>query len=337
MHVKSFKDFLVENCGLSFLFEENDLVQAGENKPANKDDTAAAKREEGGALVPADDDKGGKKANDNDPEAMGWYIGYDLKVKGLKESKIKDALKSFAAAWLDGITIHGSGLWGSNSVISGKNIRKGIHNTLHIDHEKLAHEISDYIQKKYPNTDHVTVNARDKDTLLKDLADAGANVDAAGKKKIANAAYSLTIKVKEEDPKKPFFTVAKIAEIIKKCMRFGKKHSVDAADVIKVENFKDDNDAASMSNNAKRPSSAEMQNVFEKAKGNNRKNQATLDKKSILAAKLALDVFTNISKKFQALRANKTANQEKENKKAIELFNDFKKQYEKAAKGNADV
>jgi len=79
--------------------------------------------------------------------------------------------------------------------------------------------------------------------LLKDLSDAGAKVDANGKKKIAGSAYSLTIKVKEEDPKKPFFNVKKIAEIIKKCMRLGKKHSVDAADIIKVENYRDDNDA----------------------------------------------------------------------------------------------
>jgi len=37
------------------------------------------------------------------------------------------------------------------------------------------------------------------------------------------------------------------------------------------------------------------------------------------------------------LQKNKNANQEKENKKAIELFNDLKKEYEKASKGDADI
>jgi len=134
---------------LKFLFEENDLVPVGDNKPAKKDDnTSVAKKEDGGALVPADGakkDDGDKKENDADPEAMGWYIGYNLKVKGLKESKIKDALKQFAAAWFDGITIKSSGLWGNGTTITGKDIRKGIHDLRHVDHEKLARDVSDYI------------------------------------------------------------------------------------------------------------------------------------------------------------------------------------------------
>lgn len=335
--VKSFKDFLIENCGLKFIFEENDLVPSGDNKPVKKEDGSLQKKEEDGALAKREggdlvqagggDDKG---KNDTDPEAMGWYIGYNLKVKGLKESKIKDALKQFAANWFDGLTITSSGLWGSGKEITGRQIRKSIHNALHIDHEKLAQDVSQYIKQKYPNTDEVDVRARDKETLLKDLVDAGAKVDASGKKKISSAAYSLTIKVKEEDPKKPLFNVKKVAEIIKKCMRFGfKKFKTSADDIIKVENFKDDNDAQSISNNAARPSSIKLQEIIQKAKD---RNSDSLKKKSMLSAGAALDVFTKISEKFQALQKNKNANQEKENKRAIELFNDLKKAYEKASK-----
>lgn len=338
--VKSFKDFLIENCGLKFIFEENDLVPSGDNKPAKKEDGSLQKKEEDGALAKREggdlvqagggDDKG---KNDADPEASGWYIGYNLKVKGLKESKIKDALKQFAADWFDGLTITSSGLWGSGKEITGKQIRKSIHNALHIDHEKLAQDVSQYIKQKYPNTDEVDVRARDKQTLLKDLADAGAKVDASGKKKISGAAYSLTIKVKEEDPKKPLFNVKKVAEIIKKCMRFGfKKFKTSADDVIKVENFKDDNDAQSMSNNATRPSSTELESIVQKAKDQNAKDKSSLTKRKKLSATHALNAFTAISKRFQSLQKNKNANQEKENKRAIELFNDLKKAYEKASK-----
>lgn len=113
------------------------------------------------------------------------------------------------------------------------------------------------------------------------------------------------IKVKEEDPKKPFFNVKNIADIIKRCIRLGKKHTVSPDDIIKIESFKDDNDAQSMSSNASRPSSEYLQNIIQKAKDKckDAKDYA-LKKKSMFSASIALDLFASISNKFHALLRN---------------------------------
>lgn len=73
-----------------------------------------------------DDSKDGKGASG----APGYYIPYSLKVEGLKQTALKDAMKKFASDLFDniGFKIKGSGLFGSGGEIdvSAKKIKDAI-------------------------------------------------------------------------------------------------------------------------------------------------------------------------------------------------------------------
>ena len=87
-------DLYCENCGMKFLFEENNEQQ--DDSSANKEEKAEENKE----------DKGNKE------EALGWYIAYNLKVQGLKETNLKDAMKDFATSFFDNLKLTASGLFG---------------------------------------------------------------------------------------------------------------------------------------------------------------------------------------------------------------------------------
>ncbi len=76
IEVKSFKRFLIEDCGMRFLFEENDKQQQDSQQENN--------------------DQSSKNDKEDDKEALGWYIAYDLKVQGLKETNLKDAMTTIS-------------------------------------------------------------------------------------------------------------------------------------------------------------------------------------------------------------------------------------------------
>ena len=341
--VKSFREFLLENYDIDFIFEENDNAVENEQKSNDVQNStknvSSIENDDKQKSSSSDEDDVNFEHNDTDPQALGWYIAYELKVKGLKESSsIPGLLKDISTSLFDGIRLTFYGAFGGGGpVITGKDIRKAVHNSLYVDHNKLAEDVGNYLHEKYKNTTDVNVMARDGKTLATELVDAKANVNAVDMKRIQKTAYSLVIKVKEEDPKKSVLNKDSLAKIIRKFMPFHKKFSIDPKkiqkSIIKVENFKDDSDAQSMSSNAARPKASMIETFIirmKEAKGNDTKH----DKFSYANA---VKLFNQLNDKFAGLVKNKTANQEKENKRAIELFNQFKKQFNSIQKSKSSV
>lgn len=306
IQIKSFQRFLIENCGMKFLFEENNEQQ--DDSSANKEEKAEENKE----------DKGNKE------EALGWYIAYNLKVQGLKETNLKDAMKDFATSFFDNLKLTASGLFGGSQTITGNDIRKGFHNLLHVDHTKLASNVAEYLRKKFPNVEDTSVEARDSKTLYKEIKD---YINKDEKTAVNSAAYCLRIKVREEDRKKPFFNKKKIAEVIRKCMagfRLGKKAAVTEDSIIKIEDFKDKNDNKEEARNSKRPDSIQIKTIFSSDAIKKKLGDDILNLKPDTKIKNgdAIKIYDEIRKKFKA-SFSPDALKEKENKEAKKIVDDL--------------
>lgn len=242
IHVKSFGEFLVENCGLKFLLEDGPDDDDAPSEDDEEGEEAEKKSAEEKERAESSGQSSDEKEDPKNPSAKGWYIAYNLKVQGLKETALKDAMKQFATSFFDNLTITSSGLFGSGKQFTGKDIRKGIHKLMHVDHKELATKVGDYIAKKFPNLTSSKVEARDKNTLLKEISGKG-SLTPDQKEAISSAQYSLAIKIEEKDPKKPFLNTSKIADVIRKCLgffRIGKKAQVTKDSIIHIENYTED-------------------------------------------------------------------------------------------------
>lgn len=309
--VKSFQKFLIEDCGMKFLFEEND-EQQNDNVTSDNSSNEEKTQKDDLSLDQKKDNK-----DEKNEEALGWYIAYNLKVQGLKETNLKDAMKDFATSFFDNLKLTASGLFGGGQEVTGQQIRKSFHDLLHVDHTKLASNVAEYLRKKFPNIEDTSVEARDSKTLYKEIKD---YINKDEKTAVNSAAYCLRIKVREEDRKKPFFNKKKIAEVIRKCMagfRLGKKAAVTEDSIIKIEDFKDKHDDKEEGRNAKRPESTEIKEILSKVL------EKTPDEK--LKNQNAIEFFNAVKKKFDRILKNSDALKEKENKKAKEIFDSFKK------------
>lgn len=304
IEVKSFKRFLIEDCGMRFLFEENDKQQQDGQQENN--------------------DQSSKNDKEDDKEALGWYIAYDLKVQGLKETNLKDAMKDFATSFFDNLKITASGLFGGGQEITGKDIRKKFHDLMHVDHKKLASNVADYLRKKFPNVEDTSVEARDSKTLYNEIK---SFITKDEKAAVNSAAYCLRIKVREEDRKKPFFNKKKIAEIIRKCMagfRLGKKAAVTEDSIIKIEDFKDKNDSKEEGRNAKRPDSIQIKTLLSNDQIKKKFGDEILKLKpdTKISNSDAIKIYDGIRNKFKSA-FSPDALKEKENKEAKKIVDDL--------------
>lgn len=109
-----------------------------EGSEGEGDDESGDEDNDDGEEGSGDDSKDGKVASG----ASGYYIPYSLKVEGLKQTALKDAMKKFASDLFDdiGFKIKGSGLFGSGGEIdvSVKKIKDAIKGAFGaIDPQKL--------------------------------------------------------------------------------------------------------------------------------------------------------------------------------------------------------
>lgn len=253
-HVPSFKTWLLceaddstgEDDSPSF---GDDVEEEPEENTSRADDTDFSDSPDDSGDDSKDKDEGkDKKDTDEEKKPAGYYVGYSLKVEGMKESTADDAMKSTSALWkyaktfFDGmkITFTKLGSGGSGESFTIKDIKNAFGETFgKIDPNKLVSNIEKELDKRYPDTTPVSVKVRDQKTLL---ADDGDKLSGEDKAKIAQSQYSLFIKVTEHDPKKNILTTAEIADIVTKSISgLWKKfrNGVTKNDVIYINNYAD--------------------------------------------------------------------------------------------------
>ena len=236
--------------------EEDDLAAAdelfsGEEGGEEDKSTEGEKKEED---KKPEEDKKDEKTEEKDGEEgevdetkeskTGYYIAYNLKVEGLPQTALKDAMKKFAKTLFDDMKITASGLFGGGDSFTVKDIKDAVNDIFGpIDPNDLVDKVEKEINNiRNPNTDTAQVQVRDKTTLISDL---GKNIDAAQKQKISSADYSLWIKLQEYDPKKAIFNPRIVADIVQSSIKglFKKfKNKITKNDVIYIEDYADIHD-----------------------------------------------------------------------------------------------
>lgn len=189
---------------------DEDADEDGEEGSEGEGDESGDEGGEDGEDGSGDDDEGGKGSASGAP---GYYIPYSLKVEGLKQTALKDAMKKFASDLFDkvGFKIKGSGLFGSGEEIdvSVKKIKdaiKGIFGA--IDPKKLKDGVSKEIGNKVEDP-HIDI--LEKADIYKKYEK---SLDPQAKAQISKAEYSLVITGKEKVPDKPTFNKRNIADIV---------------------------------------------------------------------------------------------------------------------------
>lgn len=181
---------------------------------------------------------------DDGSSSIGYYIPYGMKVEGLKQTALKDAMKKFASTMFDDLKIKADGLFGGGQEFTVKDAKEALRGVFGpIDPDDLVDKVEKEVNSiRHPNTDTAQIRVRDKTTLIADL---GKAINAQQKAQINKADYSLWIKLQEYDPKKPIFNTRVVADIVQSSITglFKKfKNKITKNDVIYIENYKDQHD-----------------------------------------------------------------------------------------------
>ena len=255
-HFMSFKQFLNEETKQDDTSEHpeptsdasGDTPAEGEqDKPTNGDDNPEESKndpkndEEANKDNKEDKDEDSEKTDENVESKVGYYIPYSLKVEGLKQTALKDAMKKFAKTFFDDVKFTASGLFGSGDSFTVKDVKDKWNEVFGpIDPDDLVEKVRKEIEDiKHPNTDPPNVRIRDKKTLISDL---GNVITGKQKQQIDQAKYSLWISLQEYDPKKPLFNPRIVADIVTSSMKglWKKfKNKITKDDVIFIENYSD--------------------------------------------------------------------------------------------------
>lgn len=232
--------------------EEDDLAAADElfsgEEGGEEDKSTEGNKEED--KKPEEDKKDGEpededgnkegEVDETKESKTGYYIAYNLKVEGLPQTALKDAMKKFAKTLFDDMKITASGLFGGGDSFTVKDIKDAVNDIFGpIDPNDLVDKVKKEIDTKYPDQKVDELMIRDKTSLILDL---GKNIDAAQKQKISSADYSLWIKVNEYSPTKPIFNTRVIADIVQSSITglFKKfKNKITKNDVIFIEDYAD--------------------------------------------------------------------------------------------------
>lgn len=235
----SFQQFLLEEAdakeGDDKTKQQNDLGDTlGKNEQTSQPDKKNDAK---------DDSKGsGDEQDENVTSDVGYYLPYNLKVEGLKQTALKDAVKKFASTFFDDVTFKSSGLFGGGDSFSIKDAKDKWRDAFGpIDPDDLVDKVRKQIEDiSHPNAgDPPIVKIRDRKTLISDL---GKAINGKEKQMIDQAKYSLWISLREYDPKKPLFNRRVVADIVTSSMKglWKKfKNKITKDDVIFLEDYVD--------------------------------------------------------------------------------------------------
>ena len=212
-------------------------------EPEEKEEGSEPPKFEGDDKEKKDDGKENSKKDSDDKkdDNVGYYIPYSLKVEGLPQTALKDSMKKFAKTFFDDVKFTASGLFGGGDSFTVKDVKDKWNEAFGpIDPDDLKDKITKEINTKFPKIEHTDVEVQDQDTLISDL---GSQIDSAQKKLIRSSKYSLFIKVREFDPKKPLLNSRIIADIVTSSISglFKKfKNKITKNDVIYIQGYRDE-------------------------------------------------------------------------------------------------
>ena len=290
--------------------DDEDASEPGENDEDNEDD------EENNSEEGADAEGAEEGADTKDAENMAdvqkadaFYVLYGLKIKGLKETTVSDALKQWGSNFLKGFGVTIDSLWGPGGsgdvhTIGGlvKDL-KGLFGAID-DPAELANRVDEQIKKKFPSLTVESCNFRDKKTLIRELDKKKYSEgwpDGKNKQKINSADYSLVINVKGDDLKQPFLNRKIIANLVTMQIKglFKKfKNMIKADDVIYLKGGKvDGNDNSSTARRAIKQLPASVDALYDKlfgtgkSKSDNDNTIVVIETKDDIFSKLLATVF----------------------------------------------
>lgn len=339
-HFMSFKRFLLEADSEKSAEDILGKEYAEEKKPEEKTTDKSAeeildgdkkddeKKDDSKKDDKTGDGKDGKKEDKAGKKANGYYIPYGMKIEGLKETALKDAMKKSAKTFFDDLTFTADGLFGGGDSFTVKDVKEKWNDAFGpVDPDDVVEKIRTQIEDiSNPNTDRPTVQVRDKTTLISDL---GKAITGKQKQMIDAAKYSIWIQLEEFDPKKPIFNRRVIADIVTSSIKglWKKfKNEITADDVIYIENYADEHENTPALRELQQliPHPTELVNQIEKAKNSN-------------------DAFEKIKTRMDKVQKHKQFRNSRLADACMEIWNQIKEKREKdssafsSATGNAKV
>lgn len=218
---------------------DDDMDETGEGDD-DIDDTGAGEDDADDTGEGADDDDKTGEGKETPPDeseesAIGYAIAYNLKIEGLKQTALKDALKKFAATFFDDLTITADGLFGGGKSFTVGDVKKAIKDVFgNVDANQLKNDISKTLSKKY---DGVDTSILSKEKIFRKYKQF---LDVKQKQPIDKADYSVVIRVpatvkKELNPRIMADTVtSSIKGLFKKF-----KHQIKKDDIIYLRDVED--------------------------------------------------------------------------------------------------
>lgn len=171
---------------------------------------------------------------DGDDQPIGYYIQYSLKIDGVKHTAMRTAVKKFLTNAFDDLTITSSGLFGSGSSFTIKDIKNYLKQQFgNIDPNTLISNIKNTCEKKYGHD--VDVDILSKEKIFRQYK----NILNATQKSIINIADYSVVVITSSDVKREINSRI-IADIITSSIPgniYKKyKHKVLKNDVIYIPN-----------------------------------------------------------------------------------------------------
>lgn len=193
--------------------------------------------------------------NDKNSSQLGYYITYEMNIKGLKKTKLEDSMHRYTKSlwryfttFFDDLTITASGIFGGGQSFTVKDVKSALRKTFGpIDPDELARNVRERIEKKFSGSSpDVQVTVQDTRTLLDDIGPALSKKEKEDGKnyssQISKAEYALFIKVDQDDPKKQILNRGMIADIVIASIPGTYKKlasGITKNSVIHIENYKD--------------------------------------------------------------------------------------------------
>ena len=213
-------------------FSQYLLLEDGEEAEASTD--AEAKPEEGTEDKP--------EASGNEEKAKGWYITFNLDIKGQKTHPLADALKKFGKDLLEGFGVSTFD-WRSGATGEVKTIGDMLDSLDavfgKIDPDELIKKYDDNLKKKFPQGE-ARSQIWDTKTINQHLKK---QLDSKAKSKLKEAELALCTRVDKRDKSYKMYNSQLIADTVTASIQglFKKfKNKIDKKDVIMVNNYSDD-------------------------------------------------------------------------------------------------
>lgn len=230
IYVPSFSDYLLLEDG------EDAATDASDKDDEAKKEESAETKDEDAETKDEDAD------SDTSEKAKGWYITFNLDIKGQKSHPLADALKKFAKNLIEGFGVSTFD-WRSGATGELKTIGDMLDSLDQvfgkIDPDDLLKNYNDNFKKKFPQGE-ATSQIWDTKTINQHLKK---NLDSKSKNKLKSADLALCTRVDKRDKSYKLYNSQLIADTVTASIQglYKKfKNKISKDDVIMVNNYSDD-------------------------------------------------------------------------------------------------